>query len=95
MMTTTTPTKAAWDDEDANVVVYGTHDAAEGKTLYTAHLTECGFTPVDEEWDEQADDIAFYEGMTKRWTLPKDDEESFDLLTEPGEGREPYMWASL
>lgn len=94
-MTTTTPTKAAWDDEDANVVVYGTHDAAEGKALYTAYLTENTWSPGDEEWDERADDINFYEGFARCWTLPKDDDAALDQFTEPGEGREPYMWASF
>lgn len=91
-----TPTKAAWDDEDANVVVYGTHDAAEGKALYTAYLTKNAWSPGDEEWAERANDTAFYdEEMTKLWTLPKSDDDAFDQFTEPGDGRVPYMWGSF
>lgn len=92
-----TPTKAAWDDEDANVVVYGTHNPEFARALYVSYLTECGFADGDEEWSERADDITFYdEEMTKLWTLPKDgDDDAFDQFTEPGDGRVPYMWGSF
>ncbi len=85
----------AWDNEDAYVIVYGTHNPVVAGEKYRAYLAECGFKPGDEEYVPEADDPEFYEGMQRLWTDPKDDEQPFDTFAEPGEGREPYMVGSL
>lgn len=89
----------AWDDEDANIIVQGTHDAEQAMAAYQKYLTECGFKPGDEEYHEDADTLAFYEGMKKLWTgpPPADDSEEyyFDAFEESGDGRTPYLVGSL
>lgn len=90
-----TSTVMAWDDEWQRAVVMGTHDPEAARKAYRTFLDECGFKPGDDEYDPRADQIEFYEGMDKRWTFPKDEEEPFDLFTESGEGRVPYMFGSL
>lgn len=91
----------AWDTEDSDVIIQGTHDPVEAKAAYTKYLQEVGFKPGDEEYSEQADSLSFYEGMKKLWTGPPpegiggDEDYLLDQFTEPGEDRTPYLVGAL
>ena len=85
----------AWDDENSNVIIYGTHDAKEAMDAFHAYYRECGFTPESDEWDEQLNDLSFFEDMARLWTEPKGEEVPFDTLKEPAPGLDPYMVGSL
>jgi len=71
----------AFEDEDGNVLIYGTHDSREASRLYVAHLLECGFAPGDAEWNQNATKWEFYTGMSRYFTEPKDEEQPFDTKT--------------
>jgi hypothetical protein len=94
-VTTVAEAPSAWDTEDSDVVIYGTHGVRDARAAYQKYLAECGFKISDDEYSPEADSLAFYEGMRKLWTEPKDEEEPFDHFTEPGDGRVPWMYGSL